>query len=335
MESPVEPGRIGEFFLSILERFDEKPVIFPTSDFFVKIIATHFSEIREKCLVYPHNGTLGGNITDKEEQIKHAIQAGIPVPRTIFVSSGKGLAAAGSDFPYPALLKGADSTDWARYLKSGKGIFIKTFRDLQGAVDRVIHYPGKLMLQEAIPGRDTNLFEYCVLMNKQKEIVASFIVEKVRQYPGRFGVGSVVVSRLNSEVDELGTAYFRTMGFSGIGQIELKYDERDKCYKFIELNPRLWLQNSLAERCGINFPFLAYNDLAGNGMERKIRFDEGIKWIDFKMDYLSYRGYREEGTLGFGAWMKSLRGQKVYSIFSVDDPVPFLKSLLFDMKVLE
>ena len=333
--SSVEKDGIAEFLLSALDGFIETPVLLSTSDFFAKITAKHFGELKRKCLTYRQTGEWNGDATDKELQIEHAMRMGIPVPRTLFLSSAEELSFSAPEIPYPAILKGTDSTEWAGYLKRGKGLVVESPRDLPYAIERAKNFPGKIMVQEVIPGGDVNLYEYCILMNRQKERVASFSVQKIRQYPCRFGVGTVVVSRFNGDIEEMGATYFRTMGFSGIGQIEFKYDERDRLYKFIEMNPRIWLQNSLADRCGINFPLLAYDDLVGNRTETTSRFDEDVKWIDFRTDCRSFREYKKEGSIGWGEWVRSLGGRKVFSIFSADDPVPFFKSFLFDIKVLK
>ena len=224
----AEKNGIAEFLLSALDGFIETPVLLPTSDFFAKITAKHFGELKRKCLTYRQTGEWNGDATDKELQIEHAMRMGIPVPRTLFLSSAEELSFSAPEIPYPAILKGTDSTEWAGYLKRGKGLVVESPRDLPYAIEKAKAFPGKIMVQEVIPGGDSNLYEYCTLMNRQKERVASFSVQKIRQYPCRFGVGTVVVSRFNGDIEEMGATYFRTMGLSGIGQIEFKYDERDR-----------------------------------------------------------------------------------------------------------
>ena len=96
--------------------------------------------------------------------------------------------------------------------------------------------------------------------------------------------------------------------YVGIGSVEFKKDNRDDKVKMIELNSRLWLQNSLAEKCGINFPYTQYLELIGKKVQKSYHFRERIKWISMGMDFDSFRGYRSIRRLNLIQWIRSLHG---------------------------
>ena len=45
--------------------------------------------------------------------------------------------------------------------------------------------------------------------------------------------------------------------WSGIVHIDLRYDEKDKQVKIIEMNPRFWASVSASTFAGVNFPYIA------------------------------------------------------------------------------
>ena len=111
----------------------------------------------------------------------------------------------------------------------------------------------------------------------------------------------------------------KSINYRGVGSAEFKLDSRDYKLKLIELNPRYWQQNALAEKCGMNFPLVNYLDLTG--CEPKPMFDyiQGIKWINIHRDFDSFRDYKKRGELSLLKWLKSLNGPKMFSDFALDD----------------
>lgn len=104
--------------------------------------------------------------------------------------------------------------------------------------------------------------------------------------------------------------------------MEFKRDHRDGKLKLMELNPRYWQQNALAERCGMNFPLTQYLDLTDNTPTKVATYQQGVKWVNVIQDWETSRVYRQRGGFTFPGWLRSLRGPKVYSNFSSDDPLP-------------
>lgn len=90
----------------------------------------------------------------------------------------------------------------------------------------------------------------------------------------------------------------------------------------IELNPRYGQQNALAERVGMSFLVLEYNDVCGLAVAPITTFRTGVKWISFGSDIQTVRGLLKTGDLSFSDWWSSLPGDLCRSDFSSDDPGP-------------
>jgi len=181
-----------------------------------------------------------------------------------------------------------------------------------------------VIVQELISGPDTNHYKYCCYTSPNGKILAEFTLRKIRQNPVRCGVGSVVESIYINELMELGRKLFTEIGFIGIGSAEFKLDKSDGIIKLIEINPRYWQQNSLSTECGINFPYINYLDLLHQHQDPVNDFKTGIKWINSLLDFDTFLTYHKEGSLSYKDWRNSLKGEKVYSDFTWDDPLPRL-----------
>jgi len=125
----------------------------------------------------------------------------------------------------------------------------------------------------------------------------------------------------------------KNINFKGVGSVEFKYDNQDKIYKLIELNPRYWQQNSIGEQSGVNFPYINYCDLKNISIEPQKTIFRKVIWVNRYMDFSSFMQYRKEGLLTYFDWRKSLKGEKIYSDFTWDDPIPILYEFGFGLKL--
>jgi len=197
-------------------------------------------------------------------------------------------------------------------------------RYLKATLKRILNKDIPVVIQEIIPGPDTQHYKYCCYINKNGEILAEATLQKIRQYPAHFGVGSVIQSVSFTELQHIGRKLFQDSNYTGVGSAEFKLDKRDGKLKLIEINPRYWQQNYLATSCGINFAYINYLDLMGKKPENTtFSYELGKKWINIYYDINSYLEYRKEG-LSFFSWLKSLKGKKILSDFTIRDPMPMV-----------
>ena len=127
---------------------------------------------------------------------------------------------------------------------------------------------------------------------------------------------------------------FSKVKLYGLGYMEMKYDKKSKNYYIIEPNiGRPTGRSSIAEGGGVELLFTMYCDVLGQTLpaNREQKFI-GVKWIDITRDCASAYHYWRSGSLTFGEWIKSLRGRKVYAVFSWSDPLPFLGAILKGLK---
>lgn len=325
-----------EFLIKLAQNYQHKPVLYITSDDFLKIVSVNIELLQKYLLINMPAVTLLNLINNKFEQYKLAKKADVNVPETILIESKKDIDQVCNNLTFPVFVKGMDATEWRKVFGgSKKGFIYNTQDEFKNASEELLTKKIKIIAQELIKGPDTNHYKFCGYVNKSGRLITGFCLRKIRQNPVHFGIGCAVESNRNNDLMELGKKFFKAISYTGIGSAEFKLDERDGKFKLIELNPRYWQQNSLAPACGVNFPLIQYLDLTDQPVDENFNYKAGIKWINIYSDFDSYLSYKKEGTLNFKGWLKSLKGKKVFSDWARDDIVPGFYEIRFGKKLFK
>ena len=323
-----------EFLIKISEEFDYKPVLFIGSDNFVRLVSDNRCKLEKYFLFNMPSKKIMDNFIDKYNQYKLVLKTGIDVPKTYFARNNDDVKIFKSKLKYPGFIKGKDVNSWRKSsFKAKKGYLIKSEKELKKFSSRLFKENIEFLIQEVVQGPDTNHYKICSYISKNGKVLLNFTLQKIRQSPIRFGIGSNVVSLEYPELEKLGNKLSRAINYHGVISTEFKIDKRDKKLKLIEINPRYWQQNALTERCGMNFPLMQYLDLTGQNPEKITMFEKGIRWVNIYMDAHSFLSYNRIKELSLIDWIKSLKGKKIYSAFAWDDPLPALFEIWSDDKL--
>ena len=314
----------------------EKPVLFITSDNFLFAISQNRDKLSEKFLFnLPAHDKIEA-IADKFCQHQLAVSVNVDTPKTYTFDSMAAAETMESGMPYPVFIKALDVNSWKKAISGTiKGFVAKNRGELLTQLSGIFTKKVAVIVQEIIPGPDTNHYKFCGYVDREGRLLLGFTLRKLRQNPIHFGVGAVVESIDYPELFEIGSKFFKEISYRGIGSAEFKLDERDGKLKLIELNPRYWQQNSLATACGMNFPLFDYLGVTGQNPTLQLEYRTGIKWVNRYMDLDSFFKYRKERALNFSTWRKSLKGRKVYSDFTWNDPIPAFYEIGFGRKLLK
>ncbi|PWB65703.1 MAG: hypothetical protein C3F14_05220 [Deltaproteobacteria bacterium] len=319
------------FLLRVAAGEKERPVLLVTSDEFLLPVSRNREELERSYLMNLPSPQILECIVDKHRQYLLALDAGIPVPRTFLIGDRDRLIEQEDRIPFPAFIKGAEVTAWRKEMGvSSKGIVVNTREELRSAFRKIFDHGIGGLVQEIIPGPDTNHFKASCYLSRDGRILLAFGLQKLRQQPVGFGFGCLVQSVEYPEMLALGKEFFTRIGYRGVGSAEFKRDPRDGKLKLIELNPRYWQQNGLAEKCGMNFPLTDYLEQTGGAPQPVPEYRRGVKWVNLYSDLESFREYRQRGELSFLQWLRSLEGERMYSDLEWDDPRPGLRELLLE-----
>jgi predicted ATP-grasp superfamily ATP-dependent carboligase len=317
-----------EHLIRIARAEEHKPVLFVTSDEFLLAVARNRERLQDFLLFELSDTETLESIADKYRQYELARSAGIPVPATFLLSDRADVAELRREIPFPVFIKAREVTSWRKAVGGNvKGFIASNPEELEAHLEGLFEKGVAGLVQELIPGPDTNHYKACCYVSRQGKVVRAFALRKLRQQPPGFGFGSLVESVYDPAVLTLGKRFLESIGYRGVGSAEFKRDERDGELKLIELNPRYWQQNALAERCKVNFPLAQYLDSTGEVPAQATDYERNVKWVNMTADFDAFRVYRQRGELTLRAWIRSLDGPKVYSNYAADDPIPGLRAL--------
>ena len=319
------------FLLRVAAREKKRPALFITCDDFLLAVSRNRKDLEQHYLMNLPSSQIIESIADKFRQYTLALNAGIPVPETFFFENMDQVLEILDRIPLPAFIKGAEVTSWRKKMGvASKGFVVTTREELKRTFEMVFRRGASGLVQELIPGPDTNHYKSSCYLSRKGEILLAFGLQKIRQQPVGFGFGCLVQSIDYPQMLTLGKNLFTRIGYRGVGSAEFKLDLRDNKLKLIELNPRYWQQNALAEQCGMNFPLMDYRELTNCEPKAILGYRSGIKWVNIYSDIESFREYRQRGQLSFSQWLVSLKGETLLSDLAGDDILPGLREIFLE-----
>lgn len=314
-----------KFVIDIAESFESKPVLYIAADDYLEIFSNNRLIFEKHFLINIPDSETVRLALDKNMLYSKLNCHGFDCPITYSDTT---------NYSFPLIIKAQNVNEWRHKISSNdKVIEIGNKDELDICCKNLKEQNIGYVLQEIIPGDDDCFFKYNTYRGKNGEILAEFMLQKLRQNPIRFGVGSLVKSVYDKKLRDLGRSLFNLIKYNGIGSVEFKYDKRDNKYKLIEINSRYWQQNILPTKCGINFPMIEYLYLTNSIDQRySINYVTGVKWINIYMDFSSFLLYRREGKMGLLDWIDEIKGIKVFSDFASDDLIPGFYELFISNK---
>ncbi|MEN8134272.1 MAG: hypothetical protein ABFS18_01880 [Thermodesulfobacteriota bacterium] len=262
---------------------------------------------------------------DKKYTYELADKIGVPCPRTIVPQNIDEVHSYSRDIQYPCIVKPCESHKYYEVFKK-KMTIVHNQEEMVSAYQEATHEGIEVMIQEYIPGGDSNGVNYNSHIHEEKTVV-DFTAEKVRYSPPGIGVPRVVVSKYIPEVIDSGRKILRAMGYHGYSCTEFKKDPRDGIYKLMEINGRHNRSTLLAVRCGINFPWIEY----AHFFDKEIKFNhdckDGIYWVDELRDIIHSIKYFKEERYSFKQYIRPYINPNIFAILDVKDMRPFFKRI--------
>ncbi len=319
-----------EGIVDVLEKIGpeltERAVVVPCSDPAVEQISKQRARLEPWFHVPLPSAETVSMLMDKTRFYAYAQSNGFPIPKTRMLSSRAEAIAAGEALDFPCALKPPFRTAaWVENTKE-KAIKVETPAELIEAYDKCKEWADQLIVQEWIVGGDDALYSLNCYFDASAKPLATFVAKKLRQWPLEAGDSSLGEECRNDVVLEESVRLFRSVDYHGLGYVEMKQDSRTGVHYIIEPNvARPTGRSAIAEAGGVELLYTMYCDLVGHPLPaERIQTYGDAKWIYLRKDLQAALRQRIDGSLTIRDWWRSLRGRKVYAVWSVQDPLPFL-----------
>jgi predicted ATP-grasp superfamily ATP-dependent carboligase len=311
--------------ISLGPGLSQKAVLFPCSDLSVSMVSRWRSELDRWFHVVLPDHHVVEMLMDKLSFYAHAKKAALPIPRTFIVTNRSQVEQAAAELSFPCILKPPMRTpSWEQHVRA-KVFKLANVEELLTAYERYSPWANELMVQEWIEGTDAELYSCNCYFDAESRPLVTFVSRKLRQWPPEIGVSSLGEECRNDVVLQETIRLFKSVGYRGLGYVEMKRDVRTGKHFVIEANiGRPTGRSAIAEAGGVALLYAAYCDTAGRplpaGLSQKFI---GAKWVYLRQDIRSALHYWRRGELSLMQWAQSWRGIRRDAVFSWSDPAPF------------
>ncbi|HEV2523201.1 MAG TPA: hypothetical protein VGT24_12535 [Candidatus Acidoferrales bacterium] len=311
------------YLLDIAERYQlDHWVLFPTSDETAALLSKFRTLLSSRFRVSAPTWDVLRWAYDKRLTYQLAAKENVDCPRTFYPATEEDLKAALSAFP--AILKPATHASINRFTAAkawrvtNREELLARYREARELIP-----PDLILVQEMIPGGGESQFSYAALCCEGQPI-ASLTARRARQYPIDFGYSSSFVETIDiSEIVAPSRRLLAAIHYTGLVELEYKFDARNGRYKLLDINPRIWTWSALGRRAGVDFPYLLWQMMVGRSVP-ELTGHTGVRWIRMCTDFPASIHEIVRGRIGLGAYLHSLRSPLVFALIAQDDPLPGL-----------
>lgn len=255
-------------------------------------------------------------LNDKKLECRSMEEGGITLPRTYYELEH----VVPEEFPL--IIKPRTFREYS--VLGAKNVIVNSMSELnefrqrfQGKLDRFI-------AQQVIEGNDENLWVCNVTFDKNKNLAACFIFNRLGTMPSHYGVTSLAISRenhvLRQECEKIGKA----INYSGPAMIEFKKDEGSGRYYYIETNPRLGMCNWFDTLCGVNNILACANVAYDKPAIIEQQKNNRVYW-NFFGDLIARLEDRERLVSIVTRYLRLIRYRRVAALLYWRDPHPALR----------
>jgi D-aspartate ligase len=327
-DSREQPEALLAFLLGLGE-IGNGGIIFPTRDDDVLFLERFRKELQDRFVPAIPESSAVQVCLNKWETYRCARIAGVPTPRCWSVAARADLLRIAPEVTYPCVLKPVSAHHWRqgdnwRTVGGRKAIAVSSTSELLAEYDQIALAESRALLQEMVHGEDDCLRIAACYLDRQSKFVAGFTARKLIQVPETFGTGCIVQTTDCPELLATATRLLRETKFSGIAEVEFKWDSSCAQYKLIEINPRPWDQHRLGNACGVDLIHAAYCDAAGITLPTVSKSATGHKWIAEDVFLWSFLRSLWRGDGKWRPLLRHARGRRIYAIWSIKDPLPML-----------
>ncbi len=323
------PGaELLEGLLALGAERERPPVLYTAGDPYIEFVAEHHQRLRERFLLAESMRPEGAAaLMDKRRFYERCRDVGVELPRTFFPESEADARAAASELRFPAIVKPTHGHRFRRLLHGEKLVEVGDAAELLRWWRQLRDWGGTSVLQEVIPGPESNIFVGGLYVDARRVCRALFTARKTRQYPPLYGSGSYMEACWAPEIADLSLDLVRKLDYTGICGTEYKWDPRDERWRLIELNPRPTLWFALTRAAGVDVVWHAHCDLTGRPVPEQIGSqDDAMRWQLPTRDWLAALAGLRHGRLG---WLEFFRTavdprRKESATARLSDPVTIL-----------
>ncbi|MFJ9179047.1 ATP-grasp domain-containing protein [Streptomyces sp. NPDC102360] len=320
-----EPERLVDGLLRAARRIGRPAVLIPTDEEAAVLIAEHQDPLAAAGLLFPRvERELPRRLASKQGLHELCVEHGIPSPTAAFPASYADIEEFAVKARFPVVAKNREAfTRRSRPAVNGT-TKIETPDGLRQLALEWGEKPG-VILQEYLPREDAEDWIVHAYFDQDSTPLAMFTGVKVRSWPPHAGMTASAYVVDNPELADVAARFIKQIGFTGIIDLDLRFDRRDGQYKLLDFNPRMGAQFRLFENeAGVDVVRAMHLALTGRtvpeGEQRA-----GHRYVVENIDLPALLAYRRSGYTTPHAPSRASGTELAW--WAADDPRPFFTML--------
>lgn len=272
-------------------------------------------------IIHPTNETISACL-DKSDFLEWCNDTGLPAPKLYPIPDSN----RSENIPFPVMVRPRETLHGTSSTLP-KAAEIRCGKDLGELLDRYNEEDVAATVCESLLRPRMRQFSVGLARNAHCDIRA-IVAEKIRPPPAWCAGGTYVIAEHVEDVHDLAVSAANRMDFFGIAEIEILKDEDTQETFLIEINPRPWVQYSLAWRSG--FDFLTFI-LSPQDYRPEYEETTGRRWISFRDDlYVALsrsRGMVKMKEMKLWRYVSDLLKANVFAYWAVGDIRPWFQKI--------
>ena len=300
--------------INVGKKLKNKIPIFVSSDNLVIFIEKKKHILSDYFLFYWQGKKSLLDLIDKRKMLKFAEHAGLDIPQTFF-SSDNTVATIEKQMKYPSVVK-------PPFTKGKKLVVVNSREEFLNVITDQLFENG-FIVQELIPGLETNIFLSGTYSNNKGELIVCACGKKERQLPKNFGFATKAVAIKSDAINKLSEKFIKYLKYNGPADIEFKKSDTNGKYIFVEINPRFPGFNQLFTSSGFTIAYATFLDLKKQLNNNIITNPEHreVRYMSIFFDFITV--FRSYNDVSLYRWLKELVQCNSFAVFSLRDPGPF------------
>lgn len=255
----IEPAELARRITELAEANPSKklPVIAST-DALVAALEEISDQLPQNVLLPIPSRDAHRRACDKREFAAACAKLGLPTPRTEVVSLAGAGKPAPCGLPFPVVAKPACTAEYSHLYEQG---FEKVYSfESQEGLDtlwrrlREAGFDGDFLVQERIDGDDTHMGALTFYVGRDGSMQAFGAAQTLLEdhAPTMRGNAVAMVCRVWPDLMEKCQQLVAELGYTGLGEVDVKRDPKTGEWLFLELNPRVGRNSYYMAAAGVN-----------------------------------------------------------------------------------
>lgn len=255
----------------------EPVILIGCGDGYAELISKHKDELNDVFVCPYVDYDLIKKLNSKENFYKLCEKYDLPYPKTKIITkadyeSGEPIQ---QPFGYPVALKPTNSVEWLDIHFEGrkKAFIIKSEEEFKDIVRKIYvnGYTSDLILQDFIPGDDSNMRTLNAYVDKNHQVKMMCLGHPLLEDPSPSSIGNYVaiLPEYNEQLYDMIKKFLEEINYVGYANFDMKYDTRDNTFKLFEINLRQGRSSFFVTLNGYNLADWTVRDYVFNSLEDK------------------------------------------------------------------